>query len=734
MRSVAEVSMICALEIVLLIAGIVLLVRGRFQLSRRRFVEGLAARLTGVLLILPLPLAFVVGFIIGLAGATSDTRFHEKNFALTLSLVELGLVLLCCVLAMAMALLLSQPNELDDEDAHWKRRRRDLERRRWRDLDEAIPVQSPRRTEARDLDEADPVVKHPPRRDEGRMQPGLSASTPPSFSLGERELGRRSRRRQADDNAVASTGGLSIALWVAGGVVLLLCLAGAGVTAMVAYFYALPAASGPAAARPNANIPNNGLPPPVKGDKVIDKGDKLLDKAGKPLDKDEPLAPVELPPLPAPVLIQSTKLAEATSYRLPGDVKAVAVGGGGRYLVLHLRAIRKLAVFDVNEAKVTKYIPLSDDNARFAAGMTKLLIYVPKNKLMERWNLLKLEKEHQAAFQGPAKIYSFCMGCASDGPLLVSSDGSPGTEFYDISDFSRLPIPLAKSGIHAPAAFWPAANGRAFGSCGLGGGMPNGVASLVLEAGQAKFMREHIGTWFVACGPDGKHLYPAGYGVRTIYLQPSPDVPALAKKGSGQGSSIFVPAHHGPFYLHLHVDLGGAVGAKDQDERTRGATVYMLGVPKAIARLRDIGLATFDAMPAVREVGIENTIHLIPRANLVVVIPPSLDRLLLHPVDLARGLEETGLDYVLVTSTPPATFVPGQAFQYQVEVKTKAGKATFVLEAAPAGMTVSKEGRLVWQPPANFTPKSVDVSIRVRGTPAQETFHTFTLMAALAKK
>lgn len=67
----------------------------------------------------------------------------------------------------------------------------------------------------------------------------------------------------------------------------------------------------------------------------------------------------------------------------------VAVGGGGRYLILRLPRERKLAVFDVNEADVVHYIPLAEDNSLFAAGMNDLIVYLPLGKLFQR-----LESDH----------------------------------------------------------------------------------------------------------------------------------------------------------------------------------------------------------------------------------------------------------------------------------------------------------------------------------------------------
>src|SRR5262249_4924116 len=72
-------------------------------------------------------------------------------------------------------------------------------------------------------------------------------------------------------------------------------------------------------------------------------------------------------PAPPPVPIQAAPLqGDKPPVALPGPVRATGVGGGGRSLILHLPQQRQLAVFDVNEAKVVKYLPMAEDRLLFA--------------------------------------------------------------------------------------------------------------------------------------------------------------------------------------------------------------------------------------------------------------------------------------------------------------------------------------------------------------------------------
>ena len=70
--------------------------------------------------------------------------------------------------------------------------------------------------------------------------------------------------------------------------------------------------------------------------------------------------------------------------QLPEVFSDAVVAGGGRFLILQIPKLKKLAVFDVSEAKVTKYIPLAEENAVFAAGLDAVIVGLPRGG---RWSV-----------------------------------------------------------------------------------------------------------------------------------------------------------------------------------------------------------------------------------------------------------------------------------------------------------------------------------------------------------
>jgi hypothetical protein len=60
---------------------------------------------------------------------------------------------------------------------------------------------------------------------------------------------------------------------------------------------------------------------------------------------------------------------------LASSIGDVCVGGGGRFLIMHLPR---------EAAKVVKYLPVADDGLKFAAGMDNLMTFLPGDNLLER--------------------------------------------------------------------------------------------------------------------------------------------------------------------------------------------------------------------------------------------------------------------------------------------------------------------------------------------------------------
>src|SRR5262249_2555339 len=133
---------------------------------------------------------------------------------------------------------------------------------------------------------------------------------------------------------------------------------------------------------------------------------------------------VEVPPTDPPALVDVKAPAldaDIVVRELPSPLADVAVGGGGRYLILHQPKIRNLAVFDVSAAKVVHSISVAEDNVKFAAGLDKLLVVSPDSKTIERYSLTTFAREQAGTLQVGQPVAQVAMGSASRGPLLIAA-------------------------------------------------------------------------------------------------------------------------------------------------------------------------------------------------------------------------------------------------------------------------------------------------------------------------
>ena len=334
--------------------------------------------------------------------------------------------------------------------------------------------------------------------------------------------------------------------------------------------------------------------------------------------------------------------AETVVKTLPDIASDVQVGGGGRYLIFQLPKLKKLAVFDVNAAAIIRYLPLTEDKIVFAAGLEKMVVGLTASGVLERWDLATGEKELTRTLPNAADVNSVLMGSASHGPVVANG------VFYDLYSLKPLSI---KTPFGLPPPWSPvSADGTVFGGW-KNNQSPTESTSFVLQGDELKRYDEG-GTGYVVPGPDGRVVYTAA-GLRTNQLKGLDGAPKVG---------LCLPATEGAFFLALTSAEGGKGGR---------IGIYMQG----------------NDQPLVKDVGFEHGVHydrgtfgpwkrifFIPRAKLIVVFPESNDRLELHHFDVEEALEKSGLDYLLVTSRPPATAKRGAEYSYQMDGEVEEGR------------------------------------------------------------
>jgi hypothetical protein len=92
-----------------------------------------------------------------------------------------------------------------------------------------------------------------------------------------------------------------------------------------------------------------------------------------------------------------------------------------------------------------------------------------------------------------------------------------------------------------------------------------------------------------------------------------------------------------------------------------------------------------------------------------------------------ESLQKSGVDYLFVTSVPPRTAFRSQTYEYQVAVASRKGGVTYSLADGLNGMSISPQGKVSWDVPADFEVGEAVVLVLIKDESGQETFHSFTL-------
>jgi hypothetical protein len=331
-----------------------------------------------------------------------------------------------------------------------------------------------------------------------------------------------------------------------------------------------------------------------------------------------PAATVARPEVKPPALE-----GDKVERKLDSTVADAVVGGGGRYLILHLPKERKLAVFDVNLAKVVGHIPMEEDSAKFAAGLEDVVIVLPRAGTIERWNLQTLERDVVTTLPVKGVIKAVAMGSASKGPLLIH--WAAGSQPLDKAGYAMLNVETMKVAFNElklpPGAMmgsWSrdlahlraSANGKLFGTW-ITSHSPSGMGVFVVSPNVVESHYAHNTFGYIRPSPDGKSMLTGAGSFK-------PQV-SLQEAMAAQAKPV-IPACHGDTYLTLQ-----PVG------KTGDVTLNSPDKTEPLATLTDLDLKiTPDEYTIKHDFTFDKRVHLIPDARLIITIPTTDDRLVLH--------------------------------------------------------------------------------------------------------
>ncbi|MBN9120563.1 MAG: hypothetical protein J0I06_15660, partial [Planctomycetes bacterium] len=433
-----------------------------------------------------------------------------------------------------------------------------------------------------------------------------------------------------------------------------------------------------------------------------------------------PVPPVRPPADPPP----GEPTVPGTEVKLAAEVAEVCVGGGGRFLIVTLPKVKQVAIFDANQSKVVKHLPMAAERALIAAGADQLVVGYPDNNVIQRWSLTTFEKEASAGSPVEGTLAALCMGSDSRGPLYVGTASrdrfrAGAAHFLDPATLKVLDVKITEGQMPVDGTYVRAsADGTVFGMRNGAGGEPHTVTTIVFGGERSASVTRSWGLngSVLAPSPNGRFVYTNGavYGSKLALIHPDPPPKQFPRS--------YLPSAQGYYYMRLDYKtwdrLGGAV------------SFFLEGSERPFAQLAGVeGVSNEqiaygnnrDALTPDRRV------FFLPDAKSVVTIPGSNDRLILRHFDVEKELERSGIDYFLVTSRPVPQAVRGAEYRYEMAVRSKKGGVKYKLDAGPSGMRVAADGKLIWAVPAAFAEPTADVIVTVSDASGQEVFHTFRL-------
>ena len=450
---------------------------------------------------------------------------------------------------------------------------------------------------------------------------------------------------------------------------------------------------------------------------------------------------------------------------LGGTIGDVAVGGGGRFLLVALKEVRKLAVFDVNAADVVKTIPLPSTNALIAAGANKLLIAFPDEQVLERWDLATLEREgggHISPIDGC--IRALAMGSDSDGPALalwyprslldqqlsgrlLLQGPEARFSFIDLDRLSVLKagsIQIGKSVSMKESDSLSASGGSFILEPNLGqrrGYKPYLRASAASDRFEVVVLPMQL-MIVKAQGNQVVWLNTSGTFDASAALSPNGGFRGTVDEAvpSGQPRPIYIRTADPDYYLSLSGLPGNVAGTEGGLGNIEGraspgaavsATVHAAGNGSRLFTVHGLGEMAVDCKMSDwfhDDLTIDKRFHLVPAARLFITIPPTNDCLVIRHLDIDQASDRAASEPLLILSATRLKASAGSKLEHRIVARARKGAVRFELSDGPDGLNVAPDGMVTWEVPARFKGQEATAVITVSEPSGEERFHTIKIL------
>jgi hypothetical protein len=428
-----------------------------------------------------------------------------------------------------------------------------------------------------------------------------------------------------------------------------------------------------------------------------------------------------------------TTVKENKVINIPGQITDVARAGAGRYLLVSVASSEKLIIIDVDNGVVAKILKLPSSATRVCGTKQHFFVLDLPKRVVARFSLESFEPDLAAPLPFEGTLRTMVSGEASNGPLLICSLETQKSskvarwDFLDIERLKVIPVKLPGDrqipedfvqGVQVRAS----ADGRVFGIWNLNSS-PMGLRVATLVDRNLTLRSKHATVGHIVPTADGKALLTATDGI----LDPTFD--PLGTQLSPQ-APLFLTSHP-EIYLSYPKNESVSYTTKKQQR----VLVHQIGAKHPLARLplssEDIPVPNFFEQKG--EITFDKRLFLDVESGLLVSIPSSNDRIHIQPFDLGAEIARISSDYFLAYSPKIDMYSPGQTYTSHVRVETNRKELSYELYVGPPGLTVESDGKITWNVPNGYKPRTADVIVAVSSDGVHQGFSAFTLKSTRGK-
>ncbi len=381
----------------------------------------------------------------------------------------------------------------------------------------------------------------------------------------------------------------------------------------------------------------------------------------------------QVKPLPGPVSSAESFVGQPVQeVSLLGKVTDAFLGGHGRYLVLRLSGPARVVVYDLDTMSQVQEMPLEDAGSLLTASARYLLVYSPRIARLFRFRLPDLSQPEIKPWNTKEPLTGIYAGCSSSELLMVETrvDARRATPiFLDLETLEpagiviNAPLPIRWSDNSIVRS---SADGLTFGIQGT----PS--ATLLQLRGNTAAVRQAESFVKLALpSAEGETVFTDRFSnqpIRNARFEP------VLEDGI-QRQQPAVPAVRQPFYLSVYTP-----SSWNEEDVNRGhVSLQMLPHVRPLATFSDLTMISPSNNHFSKQspLTLDKRLFCDPIKGQIVCLPYSDDRLLVKQFDLESLLKNSTLDYLLVTSEPPAAVEAGQTYQYRLSTLARQRAAGF---------------------------------------------------------